>query len=73
MRALPRTLSALVVVGGGLLVIAGILALVIPPFVYEASTAQLVASFICGLGLIALSYRRGAILQRYGSWQGWIV
>jgi len=29
---------------------------------------QAVASIACGLGLIALSIRRGPVRSRYGSW-----
>ena len=49
------------------------IALLVTPFAYEASTVQTVISFVCGLGLIALSRRRGAIMQQYGDWQRLIV
>jgi hypothetical protein len=48
-------------------------ALLVTPFVFEASTTQLAASIACGIALIALSLRRGPIRGRYGAWQGWIV
>ena len=47
-------------------------ALFVTPFLYEASTVQLAASFAAGAALIALSIRRGPIRCRYGSWQRWI-
>ena len=48
-------------------------ALLVTPFVFEASTAQMIASIMCGVALIALSLRRGPVRGRYGAWQGWIV
>ena len=48
------------------------LALLVTPFAFEAGTVQVIASIICGVGLIALSWRRGPIRARYGAWQGWI-
>jgi len=45
------------------------LALLVTPFAYEANMAQLIASLLCGAGLIALSLRRGPIQARYGTWQ----
>ena len=47
-------------------------ALFVTPFLYEASTVQLAASFAAGAALIALSIRRGPIRCRYGRWQRWI-
>ncbi|MBA3511025.1 NAD-dependent epimerase/dehydratase family protein [Sphingomonas sp.] len=47
--------------------------LLVTPFVFEASTTQSIASIVCGVALIALSVRRGAVRGRYGAWQGWIV
>jgi hypothetical protein len=38
------------------------------PFVYDAEAASLWSSLLCGLALIALNLRRGAIRQRYGEW-----
>jgi nucleoside-diphosphate-sugar epimerase len=49
------------------------LALLVTPFAYEANMAQLIASLLCGVGLIALSFRRGPIQARYGTWQRLIV
>ncbi|WP_207796586.1 NAD-dependent epimerase/dehydratase family protein [Sphingomonas oleivorans] len=48
-------------------------ALLVTPFVYEASGAAIAASIACGIGLIALSLRRGTITQRYAGWQKMIV
>jgi Vitamin K epoxide reductase family len=48
-------------------------ALLITPFAYGADWPPAVASFVCGLGLIALSVRRGRIRHRYGSWDRLIV
>lgn len=48
-------------------------ALFVTPFLYGASTEQIVASFVSGVLLIALSLRRGPVRCRYGSWQSWIV
>lgn len=36
---------------------------------YAGSGAQLVAGMLCALGLILLSFRRGAIRARYSNWQ----
>jgi hypothetical protein len=48
-------------------------ALLITPFAYGADWTPAVASFVCGLGLIALSVRRGRIRNRYASWDRLIV
>ena len=48
-------------------------ALLATPFVFEASTTQLLASIVCGIAMMALSIRRGPVRGRYGAWQGWIV
>lgn len=48
-------------------------ALLVTPFLFEASTAATVNSIACGIALIALSFPRGSIKQRYGTWQPWIV
>jgi nucleoside-diphosphate-sugar epimerase len=48
-------------------------ALLVTPFVYEADTNQTIVGIACGLALIALSLRRGAIRQRYAGWQKLIV
>lgn len=47
-------------------------ALLITPFVYDASTGQLVSSLVCGVLLILLSARRGPVRQQYGHWQRFI-
>ena len=49
------------------------IALFATPFLYDAGSAQAVASVVAGLALVALSLRRGAIRERYGSWQRRIV
>jgi len=48
-------------------------ALLVTPFVYDADVGQAIAGIACGLALIALSLRRGAIRERYGEWQSMIV
>jgi uncharacterized membrane protein len=48
-------------------------ALLVTPFVYEASGAQLVASIGCGLALIALALPRGPVHGRYAGWNRYIV
>jgi nucleoside-diphosphate-sugar epimerase len=48
-------------------------ALLVTPFVLDAGTAATINSIVCGMVLIALSFRRGPIRQRYGAWQPWIV
>jgi nucleoside-diphosphate-sugar epimerase len=48
-------------------------ALLITPFVFDADAAQIIASFACGVALIGLSLRRGAIRERYAGWQKLIV
>jgi hypothetical protein len=48
-------------------------ALLITPFAYGAGWPATAASLVCGLGLIALSVRRGPIRHRYGSWSNVIV
>lgn len=49
------------------------LALLITPFFYDTSAIGIANSIVCGLALIALSFRRGPIKERYGSWQRMIV
>jgi nucleoside-diphosphate-sugar epimerase len=46
--------------------------LLVTPFLFAADPQQMVASFICGGGMIALSFRRGPVFGRYGSWQQYI-
>jgi nucleoside-diphosphate-sugar epimerase len=48
-------------------------ALLATPFVFEAGTGATVNSLVCGIGLVALSIRRGPIRQRYGTWTPRIV
>ena len=43
-------------------------ALLATPFVFEAGTAATINSLACGIALIVLSRRRGAIRQSYGDW-----
>ena len=45
------------------------LALLVTPFVCAADTVQMIAGIACGLGLVALSIRRGPVRSRYGAWQ----
>ena len=49
------------------------LALLATPFVFAASAAQTVAGLACGILLVLLSLRRGAIRARYAGWQKLIV
>jgi nucleoside-diphosphate-sugar epimerase len=48
-------------------------ALLATPFLLHASMAATINSVACGLALIALSFRRGSVRQRYGTWQPLIV
>jgi nucleoside-diphosphate-sugar epimerase len=48
-------------------------ALLATPFLYDAGLGSTVNSIVCGLALVALSLRRGAIRQRYGGWTRFIV
>lgn len=48
-------------------------ALFVTPFVYDTDGAATIASIIVGLLLIALSFRRGPIRGRYGSWNARIA
>jgi hypothetical protein len=48
-------------------------ALLVTPFVYNANSSAAAASIACGIGLILLSIRRGAIEQRYARWQKMII
>lgn len=48
-------------------------ALFITPFAYDASTVVTFVSIASGGALIALSFRRGPIRERYGNWSGVIV
>lgn len=48
-------------------------ALLVTPFLFEASGAQLVAGWIAGLALIGLSLPKGRVAGRYGGWQRFVV
>lgn len=48
-------------------------ALLVTPFVYGASDAQLFASIACGFALIALALRRGRVEGRYAGWNEYII
>lgn len=48
-------------------------ALIVAPFVLDASGTHNLANGIIGILLIALSFRRGAIRERYGSWDRRII
>jgi hypothetical protein len=48
-------------------------ALLITPFVYGTGWLATLAGALCGIGLIALSVRRGAVTHRYGAWNRVIV
>jgi hypothetical protein len=47
-------------------------ALMITPFLFKPDAAHSAASIAIGLMLIALSVRRGAIRDRYGTWDRYI-
>ncbi|HSM10052.1 MAG TPA: hypothetical protein VK827_00575, partial [Lysobacter sp.] len=69
------TVSALANVGRALRfvnVLLGI-ALVVAPFVFEASTTQSLAGIVAGLALVALSLPRGKVRSHYGGWDRMIV
>lgn len=48
-------------------------ALVVTPFVLEASALHTGANVVIGLALIALSLPKGSVHERYGSWDRYIV
>jgi hypothetical protein len=48
-------------------------ALLATPFVFDAGTAATINSLACGIALIVLSRRRGAIRQSYGNWTRLLV
>jgi nucleoside-diphosphate-sugar epimerase len=48
-------------------------ALLVTPFLFDASPAATVNGIACGLALIVLCRRRGPIRERYGTWQRWII
>jgi len=47
--------------------------LFVTPFVNGADASATIASIVCGIGLVLLSFRRGRIAQHYGAWQRLIV
>ena len=47
-------------------------ALFVTPFLYDASTVQLMMSVLCGIALILLSIRRGAVTNSYGTWDRYV-
>jgi nucleoside-diphosphate-sugar epimerase/uncharacterized membrane protein len=47
-------------------------ALLVTPFVFDAEHAQMLASVFVGVALILLSLPRGAVRERYGSWDRFI-
>ncbi|MET1754824.1 NAD-dependent epimerase/dehydratase family protein [Novosphingobium sp. RD2P27] len=49
------------------------LAQIATPFLFGAETVHTVGSVVIGVALIALSFRRGGIYERYGSWTRFIV
>jgi len=49
------------------------IALCVTPFLYDATGISLVASLACGAALIALSFPRGPIRNRYGAWSPLII
>ena len=48
-------------------------ALMAAPFMFAAGITATIASVALGLGLIALSMRRGPIRERYGNWDRLII
>lgn len=48
-------------------------ALLVTPFFYDTSIASLISSIFCGLLLIVFSLPRGAIHNRYGTWDRFII
>src|SRR5690606_4537227 len=49
------------------------LALLVMPFIHDATTASTLNSIACGVVLVLLSLRRGPITGRYASWQRFVV
>jgi hypothetical protein len=49
------------------------LSLIVTPFLFDASSGHTVASAVIGAALVALSFRRGMVKERYGSWNKRIV
>lgn len=48
-------------------------ALCASPFLFGAGSAQTIVSIAIGIALIALSWRRGPVHERYGTFDRWIV
>ena len=48
-------------------------ALMAAPFMFAAGITATIASVVLGLGLVALSMRRGLIRERYGNWERLII
>jgi nucleoside-diphosphate-sugar epimerase len=48
-------------------------ALAIVPFVYETDLVSTIVSTVSGVSLIALSFRRGPVRERYGDWSRVLV
>ena len=48
-------------------------ALMAAPFMFTAGITATIASVVLGIGLIALSLRRGLIRERYGNWDRLII
>ena len=48
-------------------------ALMAAPFMFTAGLTATIASVVLGIGLIALSLRRGLIRERYGNWDRVII
>ncbi|MBP0437067.1 vitamin K epoxide reductase family protein [Tianweitania sediminis] len=48
-------------------------ALLATPFLFEASAVHAVSSVVIGIALVALSFKRGTVKERYGSWNKRIV
>lgn len=49
------------------------MALLITPFLFGVGTIQLLATLLCGGGLITFSFRRGAVENQWGSWSKYII
>ena len=51
----------------------GVAALLVTPFVFDASMLQLIASIVCGVALMLLSLPRGSVRERYATWNRYIL
>jgi uncharacterized membrane protein len=49
------------------------LSLIVTPVLFDASSGHTVASAVIGAALVALSFRRGMVKERYGGWNKRIV